>query len=81
MLFASRSRIQREKRRSVFELVCAGTAADSYAQGMAEYGVIEGIEVTDFMCHNHLRFEFGPQINFIIGEFVVILSKWNGATE
>ncbi|KAH6885099.1 hypothetical protein BKA70DRAFT_1338202 [Coprinopsis sp. MPI-PUGE-AT-0042] len=43
-------------------------------KGMAEYGVIEAIEVTDFMCHNHLQFEFGPQINFIIGGKSAVLS-------
>ncbi|KAJ2914708.1 hypothetical protein MD484_g5713, partial [Candolleomyces efflorescens] len=34
---------------------------------IAEYGIIEKIEMTDFMCHKSLNFEFGPQINFIIG--------------
>ncbi|KAJ2932349.1 hypothetical protein H1R20_g4748, partial [Candolleomyces eurysporus] len=34
---------------------------------IAEYGIIERIEMTDFMCHKSLKFEFGPQINFIIG--------------
>ncbi|TEB23008.1 P-loop containing nucleoside triphosphate hydrolase protein [Coprinellus micaceus] len=37
------------------------------AKGQAEYGIIESIECVDFMCHERLFFEFGPQINFIIG--------------
>ncbi|KAF9362198.1 Structural maintenance of chromosomes protein 6 [Mortierella sp. NVP85] len=37
-------------------------------QGMvAEVGVIEFIEMYDFMCHRHLKVPFGPKINFIIG--------------
>jgi chromosome segregation ATPase len=30
-------------------------------------GVIELIEMHDFMCHRHLKVPFGPKINFIIG--------------
>lgn len=32
-------------------------------------GVIESVEMHHFMCHPRLSFKFGPQINFIIGEF------------
>ena len=39
----------------------------STTQGVADYGVIEAIEMHQFMCHKKLSFEFGPQINFIIG--------------
>ncbi|KAF8073492.1 hypothetical protein FPV67DRAFT_1576115 [Lyophyllum atratum] len=35
--------------------------------GIAEHGIIERIEMVNFMCHAFLKFEFGPQINFIIG--------------
>ncbi|RDB15207.1 Structural maintenance of chromosomes protein 6 [Hypsizygus marmoreus] len=35
--------------------------------GIAEHGIIESIEMHSFMCHKYLTFEFGPQINFIIG--------------
>ncbi|TRM64138.1 hypothetical protein BD626DRAFT_401409 [Schizophyllum amplum] len=35
--------------------------------GIAEHGIIESIEMSQFMCHKLLSFEFGPQINFIIG--------------
>ncbi|KAG0046118.1 Structural maintenance of chromosomes protein 6 [Gryganskiella cystojenkinii] len=34
---------------------------------VAEMGVIELIEMYDFMCHRHLKVPFGPKINFIIG--------------
>ncbi|KAF9173455.1 Structural maintenance of chromosomes protein 6 [Mortierella sp. AD010] len=34
---------------------------------VAEMGVIELIEMFDFMCHRHLKVPFGPKINFIIG--------------
>ncbi|KAF9221585.1 P-loop containing nucleoside triphosphate hydrolase protein [Gyrodon lividus] len=35
--------------------------------GIAEHGIIESVEMKQFMCHPHLTFTFGPQINFIIG--------------
>ncbi|KAJ3814073.1 P-loop containing nucleoside triphosphate hydrolase protein [Lentinula aff. lateritia] len=35
--------------------------------GVAEHGIIESIEMHQFMCHRFLSFQFGPQINFIIG--------------
>ena len=30
-------------------------------------GIIESLEMTQFMCHKYLTFSLGPQINFIIG--------------
>ncbi|VDB98254.1 unnamed protein product [Peniophora sp. CBMAI 1063] len=33
----------------------------------AKYGVIDKVEMYQFMCHQHLTFNFGPRINFIIG--------------
>ena len=36
-------------------------------QGIASMGIIESIEMHQFMCHPRLSFNFGPQINFIIG--------------
>ena len=36
-------------------------------QGIASMGIIERVEMVDFMCHSFLKFNFGPQINFIIG--------------
>ncbi|KAI8978840.1 P-loop containing nucleoside triphosphate hydrolase protein [Trametes punicea] len=35
--------------------------------GIAEMGIIESIEMHQFMCHKYLTFSLGPQINFIIG--------------
>ncbi|KAJ7175114.1 P-loop containing nucleoside triphosphate hydrolase protein [Mycena crocata] len=35
--------------------------------GIADHGIIESIEMHQFMCHKYLTFSFGPQINFIIG--------------
>jgi hypothetical protein len=32
-------------------------------------GIIERVEMVDFMCHAFLKFNFGPQINFIIGGY------------
>ena len=32
-------------------------------------GIIERVEMVDFMCHSFLKFNFGPQINFIIGGY------------
>ncbi|KAF6747454.1 hypothetical protein DFP72DRAFT_919874 [Ephemerocybe angulata] len=36
-------------------------------KGIAEYGILQAIEVEQFMCHQRLNFKFGEQINFIIG--------------
>ena len=33
-------------------------------------GIIESLEMHQFMCHKYLTFSLGPQINFIIGELV-----------
>lgn len=35
--------------------------------GIADHGIIENLEMHQFMCHKYLTFNFGPQINFIIG--------------
>ncbi|KAJ3517006.1 hypothetical protein NLJ89_g773 [Agrocybe chaxingu] len=35
--------------------------------GVADAGIIEKIELFQFMCHGYLTFEFGPQLNFIVG--------------
>ncbi|KAF8625965.1 hypothetical protein AX17_006690 [Amanita inopinata Kibby_2008] len=42
--------------------------------GLAEHGIIESIEMHQFMCHKYLTFQFGPQINFIIGGKSAVLS-------
>lgn len=41
----------------------------AYSQGIAEHGIIESLEMHQFMCHKYLTFTFGPQINFIIGTY------------
>jgi hypothetical protein len=40
------------------------------SQGVAKFGIIESVEMCQFMCHKYLTFKFGPQINFIIGELL-----------
>jgi hypothetical protein len=42
-------------------------------QGVASMGIIERVEMVDFMCHSFLKFNFGPQINFIIGGYPIML--------
>ncbi|KAG8214643.1 P-loop containing nucleoside triphosphate hydrolase protein [Butyriboletus roseoflavus] len=41
---------------------------------IAEHGIIESVEMKQFMCHPHLTFTFGPQVNFIIGGKSAVLS-------
>lgn len=38
-------------------------------QGVSDHGILESIEMNNFMCHKLLKFNFGPQINFIIGDY------------
>ncbi|XP_022097064.1 structural maintenance of chromosomes protein 6-like [Acanthaster planci] len=33
----------------------------------AEYGIIEHVSMKNFMCHKRLEFNFGPNVNFIVG--------------
>ena len=42
-------------------------------QSVAEMGIIESLEMHQFMCHKFLTFSFGPQINFIIGMLPLLL--------
>ncbi|KAL5533334.1 SMC6 [Sanghuangporus sanghuang] len=42
-------------------------AKQRYKGRIAEYGIIQSLELQQFMCHSRLSFVFGPQINFIIG--------------
>ena len=37
-------------------------------------GIIERLEMTQFLCHKYLTFSLGPQINFIIGTLTQVLS-------
>ncbi|KAG6888731.1 hypothetical protein C0995_006383 [Termitomyces sp. Mi166 len=49
------------------EKILADLASKRRIQGgIAEHGIIERVEMVNFMCHAFLKFEFGPQINFII---------------
>ena len=36
-------------------------------QTEAEVGVVERIELTNFMCHTFLEVNFGANVNFVIG--------------
>lgn len=40
------------------------------SQRVAECGIIQSLEMQQFMCHPKLSFVFGPQVNFIIGELL-----------
>ncbi|KZV95368.1 P-loop containing nucleoside triphosphate hydrolase protein [Exidia glandulosa HHB12029] len=44
------------------------------AGAVADGGVIEYLELKQFMCHGHLKLDFGPQTNFIIGGKSAVLS-------
>ncbi|KAF9505772.1 hypothetical protein BS47DRAFT_1306174 [Hydnum rufescens UP504] len=35
--------------------------------GIAEIGIIQQIDLVNFLCHKNLTVKFGPQINFVIG--------------
>lgn len=41
--------------------------------GIAHIGIINKIQVLNFLCHKNLTVEFGPQVNFIIGAFSRLL--------
>ncbi|KAI8975013.1 hypothetical protein BDB01DRAFT_383344 [Pilobolus umbonatus] len=34
---------------------------------ISQSGTIEQMELINFMCHAHLKVDFGPKINFVIG--------------
>ncbi|KEF62096.1 uncharacterized protein A1O9_00068 [Exophiala aquamarina CBS 119918] len=34
----------------------------------ADYGILEGVELKNFMCHESMTFKLGPLINFICGK-------------
>jgi hypothetical protein len=38
-----------------------------FVQAAAESGIIQRVELVQFMCHKNLTFDFGDQLNFIIG--------------
>ncbi|GJE88371.1 hypothetical protein PsYK624_044540 [Phanerochaete sordida] len=50
------------------EMIRAKVMNQGKHQGsIADMGIIEKLELHQFMCHKYLEFTFGPQINFIIG--------------
>jgi hypothetical protein len=40
---------------------------DCFYQTVAETGILERVELCQFMCHKNLTFDLGDQLNFIIG--------------
>ncbi|KAF8816545.1 hypothetical protein BYT27DRAFT_6398710 [Phlegmacium glaucopus] len=56
-IYGEKLRVRLEKKRKTQGGVTA----------VADHGIIEYIEMHQFMCHKFLTFTFGPQINFIIG--------------
>lgn len=55
------------------------------SKGEAEIGVIEKVNLTNFMCHDRLEVSLGPKLNFIIGhngsEYTSGLSFVSGLSE
>ncbi|WVQ83023.1 hypothetical protein IAT38_005161 [Cryptococcus sp. DSM 104549] len=39
----------------------------NYVGQMSEAGILKSISLVDFMCHRHLTVDFGPKMNFLIG--------------
>ncbi|KAF9038264.1 P-loop containing nucleoside triphosphate hydrolase protein [Hymenopellis radicata] len=42
-------------------------ARQGLARVISEHGIIEQVEMHQFMCHKYLTFKMGPDVNFIIG--------------
>ncbi|KAI0084778.1 P-loop containing nucleoside triphosphate hydrolase protein [Irpex rosettiformis] len=57
-------RFEQEHEDAIRERVFSGQKGQG---NIAEMGIIEKLEMYNFMCHKCLVFNFGPQINFIIG--------------
>ena len=48
-----------------------GIASKLIAQPVADNrqsGIIKSLELINFMCHEHLTVNFGPLVNFVIGQ-------------
>ena len=61
---------QKRRRRSVGKMTQAPFASGSLTQdddSPSEAGIIEKLELFNFMCHEAFSLNFGPQTNFIIG--------------
>lgn len=50
------------------DLTRQSNRADAVANHAAENGILESIQCLNFMCHENLRVELGPLLNFIVGE-------------
>lgn len=50
--------------------VLRAKAAENRQRGNepADYGILEGVELKNFMCHENYTFKLGPLINFICGK-------------
>ncbi|KAK8389825.1 hypothetical protein O3P69_009077 [Scylla paramamosain] len=42
-------------------------SVDITDEGISKCGVLKWVTVKNFMCHDHLKFEFSPHINFVQG--------------
>ncbi|KAI0304378.1 P-loop containing nucleoside triphosphate hydrolase protein [Multifurca ochricompacta] len=60
----AQERFEEEHEESIRESI---RQRNKHQGGVAKFGIIEAIEMHQFMCHKYLTFKFGPQINFIIG--------------
>ncbi|KAH8998535.1 P-loop containing nucleoside triphosphate hydrolase protein [Lactarius akahatsu] len=60
----AQERFEEEHEESVRESI---RQRNRHQGGVAKFGIIEAVEMHQFMCHKYLTFKFGPQINFIIG--------------
>jgi hypothetical protein len=52
--------------------------ADLAIQLESDVGVIKQVVLVDFMCHRHLKVDFGPRMNFLVGHNGSEL-PWNGS--
>ncbi|KXN81796.1 Structural maintenance of chromosomes protein 6 [Leucoagaricus sp. SymC.cos] len=50
-----------------YDKIMASVKSRDKSGTISDYGIIEKVELFQFMCHQRLTFSFGPQINFIIG--------------
>ncbi|KAH9042087.1 P-loop containing nucleoside triphosphate hydrolase protein [Lactarius pseudohatsudake] len=67
----AQERFEEEHEESVRESI---RQRNRHQGGVAKFGIIEAVEMHQFMCHKYLTFKFGPQINFIIGGKSAVLT-------
>ena len=46
---------------------CQFFIINTASQREADAGVLEKVELFDFMCHKHLELNLSPNVNFILG--------------